>query len=416
MPWRVTVEALPGAAPTDSTPIDVEAPSWVVALRTARELLGFPPPDPRELSVEVRDDLWRVVDRSLGRLFIVESTAAKAAPSPAAPRAPAAPADIVCELRADVAASPEQPFDYLEEVLVASRLSGLDVAHTWIKLRLAAWRTFRGPDAPVHPRWMLRLFAFSEAPASDDVEPVAYVEFRSWSGRIEILPPEESVVAAAIDAHHVPSAPVADPAPVPPHASAFVGVQTPVDVALVGAIVPPPRPSIASSVDLIGSIFDSVHDVHFAPTVVDGADLLCDIAFRNIPCAGAFIFFHDINNRGWIIASGSGDHASTVFGDRFAATDPLLSRIVQRRGALRVSGEACAHALNLGRTAKHALIAAASVGGRLYGAIELVDPPGGQPFTESQEHALAYLAEQFATFAASRGLVVREDDVRSRRT
>jgi GAF domain-containing protein len=71
--------------------------------------------------------------------------------------------------------------------------------------------------------------------------------------------------------------------------------------------------------------------------------------------------------------------------------------------------------LHLGRAPKHALVAPASVGGRVYGAIELVDPPSGQPFTESQEHALAYLAEQFAAFAAARGLLVREDDIRARR-
>jgi hypothetical protein len=415
MSWRVTVESLPGAASADTTPIEVDAPSWVVALRTARELFGFGPADPRELSVEVRDNLWRVADRSLGRLFIVETVNDEPASEKpvAVPLAPPAPADIACDLRTHVAHSAERPFDYFEETLVAARLASLDVAHTWIKLRLAAWRAFKGADSA---RWLLRLFVFADVPASDEAEPIAFVEFRSWSGKVEILPPEDSLAAAASGAHAVPSAPVLEalqPSHVP--TAPRIHVPTPVDVALVGSVVPPPRPSMSSNVDLIGSIFDSVHDVHFAPTVIDGADLLCDIAFRNIPCAAAVIFFHDINNAGWILASGSGEGAATVFGDRLPATDALLARMTQRRGAVRVSGEACTHVLHLGRAPKHALVAPASVGGRVYGAIELVDPPSGQPFTESQEHALAYLAEQFAAFAAARGLLVREDDIRARR-
>jgi hypothetical protein len=155
--------------------------------------------------------------------------------------------------------------------------------------------------------------------------------------------------------------------------------------------------------------------VHFAPTLLDGADLVCDIAFRNIACNGAFLLLHDINTAGWILAAGAGEGAATYFGERMAAGDPLLSRIGQRGVTLRVSGEACSHAFNAGPSPAHALLASASVGGRLYGVIELVVAAGGAPFTDEQEHALAYLAEQFATFAASRGVLVRENEILARR-
>jgi hypothetical protein len=410
MPWRVVVEALPGAAPVEATPLEVEATSWVVALRTARELLGFPPPDPRQLSVEVRDQLWRVADRALGRLFVVESLKPPSVQIPIPELAPAPPPDIACEVRVRLPRTEERRFEYIEEVLVAARLEALEVAHTWLKLRLAAWRNFRGAEAP---HLLLRLFCFAEAPRSDDAQPVASVEFRSWSRAVDYQPPQESLAALASGAHQIPSSPailaaLASPLPVP------AAPPTPVDLALVGAVVPPRATSSAQG-DLIGAIFDSVHDVHFAPTLLDGADLLCDIAFRNIPCTGAFIFLHDINTAGWILAAGAGDGAARFFGDRLPAGDPLLARIGQRGVSLRVSGDACAHGLNAGARAAHALLATAAVGGRVYGVIELVTAGGGEAFTDEQEHALAYLAEQFATFAAARGVLVRENEILARR-
>ncbi len=413
MPWRIVVEALPGAAPIEATPLEVEAPSWVVALRTARELLGFPPPDPRELAVEVRDNLWRVADRSVGRLFVVESLKPISVQMQAPELAPAAPPDIVCEVRARHPKTDAQPFEYIEEMLVASRLESLEVARTWLKLRMAAWRNFRGTESP---RFMLRLFAFAAAPASEDTEPVAYAEFRSWSGKVEMLPPEDSVASVVAGAQAVATSPALTEARPPSASLPRAHVPTPVDIALVGAVVAPPRSSstmLAANDDLIGAIFDSVHDVHFAPTVLDGADLVCNIAFRNIPCAAAFVLLHDINNAGWIIASGSGEGATRVLGERFPSTDPLFTRLAQRGSSLRVSGADCTHAL--GVEASHAALALASVGGRFYGAIELIAAPSAPAFTEAQEHALAYLAEQFATFAASRGILVRENDILARR-
>ncbi len=413
MPWRILVEALPGAAPIEATPLEVEAPSWVVALRTARELLGFPPPDPRALAVEVRDNLWRVADRSVGRLFIVESLKPVSVQMPAPELAPTAPPDIVCEVRARHPKTDAQPFEYIEEMLVAQRLESLEVARTWLKLRLAAWRNFRRDDGP---RFMLRLFAFAATPSSDDEEPVAFAEFRSWSGKIEILPAEDSVASVVAGANVVATSPAINAARPPSANLPRANVPTPVDIALVGAVVAPPRSSssmLAANDDLIGAIFDSVHDVHFAPTVLDGADLVCDIAFRNLPCAAAFVLLHDINTAGWIVASASGESATNALGRRFPASDPLFSRLVQRGASLRVSGAECGHAL--GVEAGHASLALASVGGRYYGAIELLAAQGTLGFTEAQEHALAYLAEQFATFAASRGFLVRENDILARR-
>ncbi len=41
--------------------------------------------------------------------------------------------------------------------------------------------------------------------------------------------------------------------------------------------------------------------------------------------------------------------------------------------------------------------------GRFLGAIELLNPIDGEPFTESDGNAVTYIAEQFAEFVAARG-------------
>ncbi len=419
MSWRVTVESLPGAPPIEATTVSVDATSWVVALRTARELLALPAPDPRELSVEVRDQLWRVADRAVGRIFVIEAIKPISMTMLAVSIAPAAPPDIVCELTANVPASKVQPFQYLEESLVTQRFESLEVARPWVKLRLAAWRNLKGPGAD---DWMVRLFAFAHPPADLDAEPVAYVEYRSWSGKIEILPPEE-LPSSAISGAHVVASPAAIAAalavPTHGHASslgAANSVQPPLDVGVATATPRPLKSSVSSSEDIIGSIFDSVHDVHFAPTVLDGADLLCDIAFLHIPCARAFVVFHDLNTAGWIVASGAGDGATAHLGERYGAADELFSRFTKTRSTLRLNRAEYTHSPPLAPPPTHVLMGVAALSGRTYGVIEVLRGADGMDFTEAQENALAYLADQFATFAASRGFVVREAELRARRS
>jgi hypothetical protein len=44
--------------------------------------------------------------------------------------------------------------------------------------------------------------------------------------------------------------------------------------------------------------------------------------------------------------------------------------------------------------------------GRFLGAIELLDPIDGAPFTDDEGHALSYIGEQFGEFVASRGVLL----------
>ena len=53
-------------------------------------------------------------------------------------------------------------------------------------------------------------------------------------------------------------------------------------------------------------------------------------------------------------------------------------------------------------------------GGRALGAIELVNPLDDAPFREEEGHAMSYIAEQFAEFIGSHGLVVEKERILAR--
>jgi hypothetical protein len=60
-------------------------------------------------------------------------------------------------------------------------------------------------------------------------------------------------------------------------------------------------------------------------------------------------------------------------------------------------------------------VAPVMVAGRSMGAVELVNPLDGQPFTESDGNAVTYIAEQFAEYVSTRGIVTDPERISSRR-
>ena len=44
--------------------------------------------------------------------------------------------------------------------------------------------------------------------------------------------------------------------------------------------------------------------------------------------------------------------------------------------------------------------------GRALGALEIINPLDGMPFTEDEGNAMTYIAEQYAEYLGSRGIVI----------
>jgi hypothetical protein len=136
--------------------------------------------------------------------------------------------------------------------------------------------------------------------------------------------------------------------------------------------------------ELLAELFESMHELQFASDAVAGSDFCLSVAMATIPSEAAVAYLYDMGRREFVVASTSGTRVDKFRDRRYADHDPLLSHAMRESGALIVDNTGD------GKTA--------------LGAIELIDPLDGLPFTSTEGNALSYIAEQFGEFVASRGI------------
>jgi hypothetical protein len=169
-------------------------------------------------------------------------------------------------------------------------------------------------------------------------------------------------------------------------------------------------PARASGEDLVAFLFESMHEVNFARDAVEGGAFCLGLAMEKLPSYAALVELYDINRREFLVTSTRGPVAADLLLRRFPESDPLLSLAMRRRRAVVVADATETEAATNERYvllggARSLIVAPVMVAGRFLGAIELVNPIDGQPFTESDGNAMTYMAEQFAEFVAARGVV-----------
>jgi GAF domain-containing protein len=267
------------------------------------------------------------------------------------------------------------------------------------------------PAAPAEPHQAVPAAAepapveAASAPALDKPAPaVALVEAAPAAVPVEAAAP---AVAAPAEA---PAAPVAaEPTPAEPARST-----TPSR--------PGSSPGIASrkkrsSEDLIGELFEQMHQLHFMPDMVAGAEYVLGVILRVMPSEGILIHVFDINTRQFVVVRASGPNARGVLLHRTPDTFKLFRDVFRRSSAIVVA-DASADANfqggrweRLGVAVKSALCGAVKQGGRYLAVIELANAAGGAPFQVSEVNALDYICGQFAEFVASKPLVIDDDAV-----
>ncbi|HYO92889.1 MAG TPA: hypothetical protein VER33_00180 [Polyangiaceae bacterium] len=242
--------------------------------------------------------------------------------------------------------------------------------------------------------------------------------------------------AAARDAQ--PATPAADPLLGAPVLDALspeaAGAQPPKaselsNVAAAPAVRPPsvpdverasrPRIAIArrrAGEDLIGELFELMHELHFARDIAIGSDFLQGVLAEVLPSEVSFIQVFDINTRCFVVVRARGAGAERALMHRTPDKDPLTREIMRADGARARSAQGDPRYLQ-GRwshvTVPVTQVLSGSVrqGGRYLGSIELANPLGGAPFHQTEINAFDYICKQFADFVASRPVVLDEDVV-----
>jgi hypothetical protein len=278
-----------------------------------------------------------------------------------------------------------------------------------------AWKDWRGDP-------VLQIRGAEAAPAAPGAASVAAVP--------QAAPPAAPGFPAP--AHGAPVVPpsAAAPAPVAPAAPAAAPMAA---VAQPAAAQPAARPAAGMASrdlpehpaprrrgpaeDLIGELFEEMHQLHFMPDIVTGAEYVLNVLTRTMPCDGVIVHVFDINKRQFVAVRAAGPRSASVLLYRTPDTFALFRDAFRRMSAVSFqvvpADESYAGGRweRLGVTPQAALCGAVKQGGRYLGVIELANPLGGGAFHSGEVNALDYICEQFADFVASRPIVIDDDAV-----
>lgn len=204
--------------------------------------------------------------------------------------------------------------------------------------------------------------------------------------------------------------------PVAPSTAAFAGVVAPAPVEAA------PARRHSEGEDLIGDLFESMHDLNFVQDIVSGSQFVLGIIARTLPADLILIHVFDINSGHFVIVRAHGSGADALILHRTPDSDPLFDSVMRRSGSLHLSDTSGDPRYQGGRWSKTGVVPKCTLcggvkqGGRYLGAIEVVNPLGGEPFHASEINALDYICEQFAEFLVARPIVVDAEVVMPNQT
>jgi GAF domain-containing protein len=182
---------------------------------------------------------------------------------------------------------------------------------------------------------------------------------------------------------------------------------------------PPPGRRLRGE-DLIADLFEAMHDLNFVRDAIEGGDFCLTLAMEKLPSQAGIVHLYDIDRREFLVTSTRGAGSSKLLLKRHRESDALLSAAMGKRRAVVMNDLSAAEAASAERYleiggARSLIVAPVMQSGRFLGAIELINPLDGQPFTEAEGNALSYIAQQFAEFVATRGVVTDAERIGVRR-
>jgi hypothetical protein len=442
---------------TEKEALHVEAESWQKALQTARAQRGETAPM-SGFSIELLEDGCRAVD-PMSRLryevrkagedaasagahsgpprpaahppsgSAVAAAASASAKKPAAAPAPAPPRpEVAAQVAPQVLYKREQdateamPLTYREYVLLVPPGTTETAAEALLVAQLDMVRSSLERAAPGK---LVNLGVFDVAfQGKPPVLPLATLTWKDWRGAPVVTFPRRQPAPAAVAPAPSPSpAPAPATAP-PPPATAFAAA--PFTPAPFAQTIVQPRPRIASQPrarvrgeDLIADLFEAMHDLHFVRDALEGGEFCLTLAMEKMPSQAGIVHLYDIDHREFLVTSTRGAGTGKLLLRRHPESDPLLSAAMRKQRAIVLPDATRSEAAKLDRFvalggARSLIVAPAVQSGRFLGAIELCNPLDEQPYTDSEGNALSYIAEQFAQFVASVGIVTDPERISSR--
>jgi hypothetical protein len=290
-----------------------------------------------------------------------------------------------------------------------------------------AWKDWRGNPVLTFPLFDGTLPARASMPPGSSIKPVAVVQVAGSSGP----PPPAPVVIPPAGAAPVAAAiPVALEAPVSAPAKSDPTAAIPLTREKLPSSHPPSaarssKPRVAAirrraGEDLIGELFETMHDLHFMSAVPDGAEFVLAALESIVPCEGVLIHVFDINTRQFVVVRAKGPGTMQAILYRTPDADEFFSNMMRRPGSVAIHDTAKDDRVlgprwdALGIKPTRALCGPVRQGGRYLGLIEVANPLGDAPFHQTEQNAIDYVCEQFAQFLVNRPIVLDADVIMRR--
>jgi hypothetical protein len=172
------------------------------------------------------------------------------------------------------------------------------------------------------------------------------------------------------------------------------------------ALRAPSSQRVVASEELIGLLFERMHELAFAPTISAGADYVLGALAEHIPCDGALIHVLDVETEEFVVVRALGPKSLEVLTRRTAASASHLGECLRRRATLELGQSDIARCREtwqaLGVLPRHVIASPIRSPKKSLGVIELGRITAKGAFNPGQVRAIEYVCEQFAEFVADR--------------
>jgi hypothetical protein len=171
---------------------------------------------------------------------------------------------------------------------------------------------------------------------------------------------------------------------------------------------PPISQRVLAGEELIGALFERMHELLYQTDIVAGADYVLRTVEELIPCAGALVHIFDLNAKDFVVVRALGPHRREVLLARTPGTGSHLAEALRHQTAIELGPNDSSIDQTIWKTlglqVEFLLCSPIHQNRRYLGAIELGREAGGEKFNPGQVNALAYICEQFAEFIADQPL------------
>ena len=176
------------------------------------------------------------------------------------------------------------------------------------------------------------------------------------------------------------------------------------------APAPPSSQRVLASDELLGALFERLHELSYITSIAAGADYVLGTLVEHLPCDGALISVLDERRAELVVlrAAGAGADARELIGQRLRSVGSHLELLIDRRQSLQLGPVELERAPGLwpalGLSPRHAIASPVQRHGRLLGAIELCRGAEKGPFGQGHVSALEYTCEQLSDFIGDRAI------------